>query len=161
MASLQEWLDNFQQQNVAIWCDDPEAHKEKIAGGLGGKTYLSYRILYKQAGRDVVGVRHRYSEFESMRVELRDRYHPLGILVPALPPKNLITSMTSTMLTGGTNKVDQPFVKERTLGLTLFCEVIIPLYFTFSLLIIFCSHVLTSCVHFFMICYRVWWRFLG
>lgn len=121
MASIQEWLDTVQSSNVAIWCDDPETHKEKIAGGLGGKTYLSYRILYKQAGRDVVGVRHRYSEFEAMRMELRDRYHPLGILVPALPPKHLITSMTTTMISN--NKLDQPFVKERTLGLTLFCEV--------------------------------------
>ncbi len=119
---IQEWLEASANSPVTIWCDDPETHKEKIAGGLGGKTYLSYRILYKQSGRDVVGVRHRYSEFEQMRNELKDRYHSLGVLVPALPPKHQMQNVT-TAFVQGSKMIDLPFVKERTFGLTLFCEV--------------------------------------
>lgn len=109
----QDWLENSLKQQVSIWCEDPELNTEKIARGIVEKTYLTYRILYKQIGRDLIAVRHRYSEFENLRLELRDRYHPLGILVPSLPPKNTLSIQS---------KFSDGFVKERTLGLTLFCE---------------------------------------
>lgn len=114
-----EWLDGFSQQQMQIWCEDPETNVEKIAGGVMGigKSYVTYRILMKQVGRDIVGVRHRYSEFETLRNSLRDRYGPLGIAVPALPPKTSVSNIISANL-------KQTFIKERILGLTIFCEVI-------------------------------------
>ncbi len=119
-SSVNDWLESQIHQQVAIWCEDPETNVEKIAGGVLEKSYLTYRILYKQIGRDLIAVRHRYSEFEGLRVDLRDRYHPLGILVPSLPPKNSVAALNAKL----SSKVDDsPFVKERTLGLTLFCEV--------------------------------------
>jgi hypothetical protein len=113
-----DWLEGFTQQQMQIWCEDPETLVEKIAGGvLGvGKTYVTYRILMKQVGRDIVGVRHRYSEFETLRNSLRDRYGPLGIAVPALPPKTSMNNIISANL-------KQTFIKERIHGLTIFCEV--------------------------------------
>ncbi len=90
--------------------------QEKFAG-VSSKTYLTYRILLKQIGRDVVGVRHRYSEFEALRNQLKDRYAPMGINVVALPPKNSIKFMM------GSKSSDDTIVKERTAGLTMFCEV--------------------------------------
>jgi hypothetical protein len=101
------------------------------------QTFLSYRLSCKQGGRDVVSVRHRYSEFEAMRTELKDRYHPFGILVAALPPKNQISSMTNTIISGN-KMIDLPFVKERTFGLTMFCEVCL-IYFIKSFLTVFVS----------------------
>lgn len=119
--SVNDWLESQIHQQVAIWCEDPEVNVEKIAGGVLEKTYLTYRILYKQIGRDLIAVRHRYSEFESLRTDLRDRYHPLGILVPSLPPKNSFASLNSM---ANKNPDETLFVKERTLGLSLFCEVL-------------------------------------
>jgi len=117
-TEINEWLDSFTQQQMQIWCEDPETNLEKVAGGMLGasKSFLTYRILMKQVGRDIVGVRHRYSEFEGLRITLRDRYGPLGISVPVLPPKSSITSMVSA-------NMKHTFIKERTLGLSLFCEV--------------------------------------
>lgn len=79
-----------------------------------GKSYLTYRILLKQQGRDVVGIRHRYSEFEALQKSLFDRYSTFGILVPDLPPKKVIGSFVT--------KTESMFIKERTHGLSLFCE---------------------------------------
>lgn len=33
----------------------------------------------KQVGRDIIGVRHRYSEFETLRNSLKDQYSAIGI----------------------------------------------------------------------------------
>lgn len=114
---INEWIDSFSQQQMQIWCEDPETNTEKIGMGMG-KTYVTYRILMKQVGRDIIGVRHRYSEFETLRNSLRDRYGPLGIAVPALPPKNSVSNIMSSNL-------QQTFIKERILGLTIFCELIV------------------------------------
>lgn len=114
MTTSQEWIENSLKQQVSIWCEDPELSVEKIASGMLEKTYLTYRILYKQIGRDLIAVRHRYSEFENIRGVLAFRYHPLGILVPSMPPKHILPMKAKT---------DENFVKERTFGLTLFCEV--------------------------------------
>lgn len=114
---INEWIDSVSQQQMQIWCEDPETNTEKIGMGMG-KTYVTYRILMKQVGRDIVGVRHRYSEFETLRNSLRDRYGPLGIAVPTLPPKNSVSTIMSSNL-------QQTFIKERILGLTIFCELIV------------------------------------
>lgn len=58
------------------------------------------------------------SEFESLRNQLYERYAPLGILVPSLPPKKAISSLAAS-------DTSNPFVKERTCGLSLFCESVI------------------------------------
>lgn len=123
--AAQDWLQSPANQAVSIWCADPETSTEKSKMGIGQKSYQTYRILYKQPGRDIVSVRHRYSEFESVRKELRDRYHPLGILVPSLPPKNSLTALAINATMNANSKLDTFFIKERTLGLTFFSEVIV------------------------------------
>lgn len=30
---MNEWLEDSVSQKIAIWCEDPEFHNEKIAGG--------------------------------------------------------------------------------------------------------------------------------
>lgn len=118
---MHDWLDACAGQSIQIWCGDPIVNTEKFAGGvLGGRTYFTYCIYYKQYGRDMTLVRHRYSEFETIRSEIRDRYHTYGLLVPSLPPKQALLSVAVSNLLSND---DDTFVKERTLGLTLFCEV--------------------------------------
>jgi hypothetical protein len=56
-----------------------------------------------------------YVEFEALRNQLHDRYGPLGILVPKLPPKKAVSSLSAS-------DTNNPFVKERTCGLSYFCE---------------------------------------
>ena len=112
---VQDWLERFSPQNIQIWCEDPETTS---SGGMMGKTYLTYRILMKQIGRDIIGTRHRYSDFETLRDGLKDKFAPLGILIPSLPPKTSITAMIGVK--PGDKNI---FIKERTLGLTMFCEV--------------------------------------
>lgn len=115
---IKDWLLNFSSQSVQIWCEDPETSVEKVAGGVIDKTFLTYRVLMKQVGRDIIGVRHRYSEFEGLQKSLKERYAALGIIVPSLPPKTSVSSIIG-------QRFDDSFVKERTLGLTLFCENIV------------------------------------
>lgn len=54
-------------------------------------------------------------EFETLRSTLYDRYYVFGVVVPNLPPKK---SMSSLLVTD----VSIPLIKERTYGLSLFCE---------------------------------------
>lgn len=124
LLNVQEWLDQCMNQALSIWCEDPEIQEGSSKGVFSSvmkKSYVTYRIKYKQPGRDVVAVRHRYSEFESMRKDLCDRYHAAGLLVPALPPKHSMNSAAMTQLLG--TDLQETFVKERILGLTIFCEV--------------------------------------
>lgn len=123
LEAIQQWLEGPGSQSVSIWCADPETSTEKSSLGIGQKSFQTYRVLYKQPGRDIVSVRHRYSEFEGVRKNLRDRYLPLGILVPSLPPKNSLTAMAINATMSASNKLDTFFIKERTLGLTFFSEV--------------------------------------
>ena len=80
---------------------------------------MPFRIFYKKAGQDLVGVRHRYSEFEQLRGCLEEKFSPYGLLVPQLPPKKAMQSLINS------STVDNSFVKERTYGLSLFCEAIV------------------------------------
>lgn len=115
--ALNNWLDIKAQEEVDIWCEDPEQCTESVSSFFGiEKSYLTYRILMKQTGRDLVGVRHRYSEFEDLRKTLSARYVKLGMLVPSLPPKKPVSSLTKN-----SNDI---FIKERTQGLSMFCEAI-------------------------------------
>lgn len=58
------------------------------------------------------------SEFESLRSGLMERFCQYGILVPKLPPKKSISALLNM-------DASNPFVKERTYGLSLFCEAVI------------------------------------
>mmetsp|Transcript_24535 Transcript_24535/g.40906 ORF Transcript_24535/g.40906 Transcript_24535/m.40906 type:complete len:746 (+) Transcript_24535:103-2340(+) len=118
--NINDWLASQSQSPVQIWCEDPETSHEKIGNAVVsiGKSYLTYRILCKQVGRDIVGVRHRYSEFEALRKDLYQRYGPLGVAIPCLPPKNVVASIVAPHM-------KTALIKERTLGLTLFCELIV------------------------------------
>ena len=99
---------------LKVWCEDPETNKETKT--FVTKTYLTYRVLLKQDGRDLVGVRHRYSEFETLRSSISSKFVPLGISIPMLPPKKPMTSAISG------NNTEKIFIKERTRGLSLFVE---------------------------------------
>lgn len=116
--SIQEWFDTTSSQTISIWCDEPEVHTE--ARILGRSTYLTYRINCKQPGRDEIKIRHRYSEFEALRASLAFKYTTFGILVPSLPPKTTMASLSNSLVH---TKADRSFVRERSLGLSLFCEV--------------------------------------
>ncbi|RYH24953.1 hypothetical protein EON65_16120 [archaeon] len=124
ITNVQEWLESTLSQHFAIVCEEPEVVEKSSGGMLGSvlkKPYVTYRIRYKMPGRDSVTVRHRFSEFEQVRSELRDRYHPLGIIVPALPPKHSLNSAMTQQLVG--MDLQDGFLKQRSLGLTIFCEV--------------------------------------
>lgn len=73
-TSVKEWLDQFIAQNsppvpkpptnlsvspTSIWVEDPETYQEQAILG-GQKGYVSYRIMFKQVGRDQITVRHRH-----------------------------------------------------------------------------------------------------
>lgn len=121
VANHLNWLEARMQasSDERVWVEDPEEARETgyLSSSLG-KTYLTYRIML-QRGLDITGARHRYSEFEAMRRDVTLRYGPLGVLVPSLPPKKPVSSAVY----GATQS--SVFVKERTNGLSLFCEAII------------------------------------
>lgn len=130
---VQDWLDQTMTQSLTIWCENPEIQEKQSTTGNSGrsllmpsnlllkKSFVTYRIKYKQPGRDYITIRHRYSEFETLRSVLRDLYHPLGIFIPPLPPKQSLNNHAMSHLLG-MNDLEESFVKERLLGLTLFCE---------------------------------------
>ena len=108
LQQVKDWLAAEGSLPVDIWCEDPELNK----GGVFAKSFVTYRILSRQLGHDLVGVRWRYSDFEKVQLELKTRYSQLGILVPQLPPKKMM----------GSSSTESSFIKERTQGLTMFCE---------------------------------------
>jgi hypothetical protein len=109
-ADITGFVKDFQEKNIHICVEEPETSKEK--GILGTKEYTTFLIMTKKFGADPVGVRHRYSEFESLRTSLRSRYGPLGVLIPSLPSKKIL------------GKGEWSFVVERMYGLSLFCEAV-------------------------------------
>jgi hypothetical protein len=112
LPGVQEWLDAFHASDAKVWCEDPESMIEKLAGGFVTKKYYTFRILLRSLGRDIIGVRHRFSEFETMRNAVKARFCQMGIAVPALPPKQLLFD-------------DPAFIKERTHALSLMCQDIV------------------------------------
>ena len=100
MPDLESWFASCEETSVKIWVENPEILVEKKFG-LKQKNYTTFRVLMKSSSGDLVGVRHRYSEFETLRENLRDRYLPLGIFVPSLPAKKIL------------NNTDSEFIKER------------------------------------------------
>ena len=77
--SVSDWLDTFHASDAKVWVEDPETNTEKVGGFLGiSKSYITFRILLKCLGRDIIGVRHRFSEFETMRNEMQSTYCTYG-----------------------------------------------------------------------------------
>ena len=105
---LSAFVTDFERKKTAVVVEEPETVQEK--GMFGTKEYTTFLIMTKKLGKDPVGVRHRYSEFETFRTACRARYGPMGILVPALPAKRVL------------GKGEWNFVIERMYGLTLFCQ---------------------------------------
>ena len=119
---LRDWLEGRSQEDFQIFCEDPEEIKST---SVFSKSYLTYRIIMRNRGVSGSGktapsiqIRHRYSEFEALRLEMVNRYATCGILIPLLPPKKPVSSLMQ-------GKQDSLFVKERTIGLSLFCEAIV------------------------------------
>jgi hypothetical protein len=99
-SDLETWYAQCEEVSVKIWVENPEVLSEKKFG-LQKKNYTTFRVLMKSSSGELVGVRHRYSEFETLRENLVDRYLPLGLFVPMLPAKKLL------------NNTDSEFIKER------------------------------------------------
>ena len=105
---LKNFVLDFERSKLQIVVEEPETVQEK--GMFGTKEYTTFLVMTKKFGKDPVGVRHRYSEFETFRTTTRTRFGPLGILVPALPAKRVL------------GKGEWGFVIERMYGLSLFCQ---------------------------------------
>ena len=108
IKDVRAFISDFESQGVQICVEEPETVTEK--GMFSNKEYTTFLIMTKKVGRDPVGVRHRYSEFETFRTSMRQRWGPYGIIVPQLPGKRVI------------GKGEWNFVIERMFGLSLFCE---------------------------------------
>ena len=113
---LRDWLEGRSQEDLQVFCEDPEEIKST---SVFSKSYLTYRIIMRsRLAGPMVQIRHRYSEFEALRSEMVNRYATCGVLIPLLPPKKPVSSLIQ-------GKQDSLFVKERTIGLSLFCEAIV------------------------------------
>ncbi len=74
-AMLQVWLNKVTSTSVKVWVENPEIVKES---GFMGTTYTTFRVLLKASDGELVGVRHRFSEFEQLRNALKV-YQPIII----------------------------------------------------------------------------------
>jgi hypothetical protein len=101
MTDLDSWYTDAEETIIKIWVENPEILKEKTFMGAAQKSYTTFRVLMKSSTGELVGVRHRFSEFETIRETLRSRYAPLGIFVPQLPQKKLL------------GNTEAEFIKER------------------------------------------------
>lgn len=75
---------------LVVTVDDPTA--ESSYGGLGG--HATYRVLTKHPDLGETTVRHRYSEFRSLRKSLLEACP--GVLLPLIPEKKILAN--SSML---------------------------------------------------------------
>mmetsp|Transcript_2291 Transcript_2291/g.4235 ORF Transcript_2291/g.4235 Transcript_2291/m.4235 type:complete len:596 (+) Transcript_2291:212-1999(+) len=102
------WLSTVTSTNTKCWAENPETVKE--SGFMTTKTFTTYRILLKASDGELIACRHRFSDFDTLRDNLRAKFFTYGLLVPALPPKKL------------TGTQDREFLTERMQGLSLLCE---------------------------------------
>mmetsp|Transcript_602 Transcript_602/g.1010 ORF Transcript_602/g.1010 Transcript_602/m.1010 type:complete len:542 (+) Transcript_602:52-1677(+) len=108
--TIQTWLHHVTNTDVKIWVENPETVKDS---GFMAKSYTTFRVLLKSSDSELIGVRHRFSEFCALRDVLKAKYTPFGICVPSLPNKKVI------------GKLGKDFITERMQGLTLFCESVV------------------------------------
>lgn len=102
------WLSTVTSTNTKCWAENPETVKE--SGFMTTKTFTTYRILLKASDGELTACRHRFSDFDTLRDNLRVKFFTYGLMVPALPPKKL------------TGTQDREFLTERMQGLSLLCE---------------------------------------
>ena len=89
MSDLDNWYRTNEETIVRVWIENPEILTEKKFMGVE-KSFTTFRVLLKSSSGELVGVRHRFSEFETLRDNLAGRYSPIGIFVPPLPTKKVI-----------------------------------------------------------------------
>lgn len=102
------WLQTVTSTTATCWVENPETVKE--SGFMTSTTFTTYRVLLKASDGELTACRHRFSDFEALRDNLRAKYFSYGLIVPSLPPKKL------------TGTQDKDFLTERMQGLTLLCE---------------------------------------
>ncbi len=68
--TVNEFFFAFSNADVSVWVEDPLSHKEP-GKFVGSKSFLTYQVIQKTPGRDAVGKRHRFSEFEKLRESLK------------------------------------------------------------------------------------------
>lgn len=105
---VSRWLSTVTSTNTKCWAENPETVKE--SGFMTTKTFTTYRILLKASDGELIACRHRFSDFDTLRDNLRAKFFTYGLMVPALPPKKL------------TGTQDREFLTERMQGLSLLCE---------------------------------------
>lgn len=66
--SVEEWLSHITVSDFKVWVENPETMKES---GFMGKTYTTFRVLLKSSDTELIAVRHRFSEFVTLRDILR------------------------------------------------------------------------------------------
>ena len=65
---VEEWITKVSTCDIKVWVENPETVKDS---GFMAKTYTTFRVLLKADGSELVGVRHRFSEFCSLRDVLK------------------------------------------------------------------------------------------
>ena len=102
------WLNAQANKKMTAYCSDAEFHK----GGMMTKSYVDFKLTCEVEG-ETLSVRHRFSEFETLRKTLALNYGKYGLIIPPLPPKNQII---------GSTDLESSFIKERCTCLTHFCN---------------------------------------
>lgn len=66
--AIQDWIEREASTEIKVWVENPETVKDS---GFMAKTYTTFRVLLKVGNNELVGVRHRFSEFDSLRDTLK------------------------------------------------------------------------------------------
>lgn len=111
---INDWIAEQMVAVPSIVCCEPEFHK----GGMLSKSYIDFCVKITHSSGEISSIRHRFSEFETLRKSLSAKYLKYGIVIPPLPPKTTFSTNSST-------NIESPFLKERIQGLTLFCKYIV------------------------------------
>jgi hypothetical protein len=64
MESIEEWLTCVSSADYKVWVENPETIKES---GFMGKTYTTFRVVLKSPNTHLMTIRHRFSEFCTLR----------------------------------------------------------------------------------------------
>jgi hypothetical protein len=66
--AIEQWIEREAATEIKVWVENPETVKDS---GFMAKTYTTFRVLLKVGNNELVGVRHRFSEFDSLRDALK------------------------------------------------------------------------------------------
>lgn len=70
-SEINDWLVRESLTEVKVWVENPETVKDS---GFMAKPYTTFRVLMKVNEGELVAVRHRYSEFDSLQSALKVYY---------------------------------------------------------------------------------------